>query len=278
MAGPFSFTGWSTQAVAPTPLPPQLDELGRPVLKTGHTYDKVQPKGLPTGVYSVTGPGGKYNTLPTKTVPKPEAAPATETSSVAPTSNFSFSGWTTSRLVPKAPSVPVVQGTAGNIPANAIPVGTASAGAGNIPDTIQKAQSTLETFSNPSLLSFFSSLLENQGNGGGGMTLVNAVAPGQAQLNARKLSLIDEPARLAAQVRDLQARQAALGPAPFGTYMNSEQQRIADQLVDVQTRYQPAVTAATAAGGLGAPYRTISAPNQQGLRRNASGWLASPWM
>lgn len=277
MATPFSFTGWSTSNIAPAPsASPAPAPTPAPVTKTG----------LPAGVTNVKGPAGSYNTVKAPMVkPTPVVTERVQTGSAATTpGGFSFSGWNSSHLVPKTISAPIVQGSATNIPANAIPVGTGGPATGTdtggtgVPKAVTDAQSTLETFSNPTLLSFFSNLLANQKGGGGAVRAVATLSPTQEALNKQRLDLLGEPANLSKQLRDAQARQAAAGPTAFGQYYGSEKQRIDNQVIDLQTRLGPATTAATNAGGLAKPYSAISAPDANGIRRNASGWAVSNWI
>lgn len=275
MATPFSFTGWNTANVAPAPTASVPAPAVAPAVKTG---------GLPAGVKNVKGPAGSYNTVKAPMArPAPVVTERVQTGGAAAPGGFSFSGWSSSRLVPKTVGAPIVQGTSGNIPANAIPVGTGGpatgtdVGGSGVPAAITAAQNTLETFSNPTLLSFFQNLLD-QNKGGGTVVRGGGLSPTQEALNKQRLDLLGEPVNLAKQLRDAEARKAAAGPAAFGMYAGSEQQRIADQIVDLQTRLGPATSAATAAGGLAKPYSAISAPNSAGIRRNASGWAVSNWI
>lgn len=276
MALPFSFSGWGTSAIAPKMVPMPETPLPRP----GGTKPA-----LPTGVKNVGGPGGGYNTVkPPMVRQAPVVTERVQSGGAVSPGGFSFSGWSSSRLVPKTVGAPIVQGTAGNIPSNAIPVGTGgpatgtNTGGNGVPQAITDAQSTLETFSNPTLLSFFSQLLNQNKGGGGGGGGAPMLSPTQEALNMQKLNLIGEPVNLQAQLREVQRRKAALGPAPFGSYQGSEQQRIADQEIDLMTRLGPASNVAAAAGGLAQPYSAVSNPSASSLVKNASGWLSSPWL
>lgn len=285
MATPFSFTGWNTASVAPAPtvvtaaapiVPVKATPVARPALPPGNTYDKKQPKNLPPGVFAAHGPSGGYNTVKAPmarpAAPTPLTSVQTGGNAIAPGA-FSFTGWNSSHLVPKVTGAPVVQGTLSDVGANAIPIGTGGpatgtdVGGSGVPDVITKAQGTLDTFSNPSVLSFFSKLLD-QNKGGGGTTIVNSVAPGQAQLNRAKLNALSEPQNLQNQLAALAKQRADLQTPGFGFYAGSEQERIDNAVRNLQTRLGPAQQSA-ASLGLARP-STSYVP----AGRSSSGWMS----